>query len=171
MVDPSAGVGYDTSVSKIEEIAKIDRPQLGDTVPLLVFRAFRHFSSDYVEEIMGRGVSTVFQNGGRELGREVGRNLYSSDLHQYLGSVVQWVWECGVGVLKPVELSESNIILALDECITCAGMDNIGKRICHFEVGLVAGVVETFLQRKVPAEESKCGANGEGTCEVTVRLK
>lgn len=158
-------------VSKIDEIGKTDRPKCGDKIPLLVFRAFRHYSSDYVEEIMGRGVSVVFQNGGRELGKEVGNNLLDSDLNKYLGSVVQWVFDTGVGVLKPVEVSEENIIVQLDECITCAGMDSIGKRICHFEVGLVAGVVETFLKRKVPAEETKCNANGEGTCEVTVRLK
>lgn len=120
---------------------------------------------------MGRGVQMVFANGGRELGKEVGRNLYNSDLYKYLGGVVQWVFDSGVGVLKPVEVSESNIIVQLDECLTCAGMDSIGKRICHFEVGLVAGIVETFLERKVPGEETKCGANGEGTCEVTVRLK
>ena len=116
-------------------------------------------------------MSVVFQNGGRELGKEVGKNLYNSDLSTYLGGVDQWVFDSGVGVLKPVEVSQDNIIVQLDECITCAGMDSIGKRICHFEVGLVAGVVEVFLERKVPAEETKCNANGEGTCEVTVRLK
>ena len=32
------------------------------------------------------------------------------------------------------------LVVDLDECITCAGMSNIGKRICQFEVGFVAGV-------------------------------
>jgi len=49
-------------------------------------------------------------------------------------------------------------------------MDNIGQRICHFEVGLVAGVVEAFVGTRVKAHESKCYANGEGTCEVTVEF-
>lgn len=165
--------GYVTlvTVSKIDQIAKTYRPEMGEAIPLIVFRAFRHFSSDYVEELMGRGVSVVFQNGGRELGKQVGKNLYDSDLHAYLGNVIQWIADTKVGILKPVEVSTNNIVVQLDECITCSGMDSIGKRICHFEVGLVAGVVETFLERKVPAEETKCNANGEGTCEVTVRLK
>lgn len=164
-------MGYHTLVTKIQDLSKAERPIMGEAIPLIVFRAFRHFSSDYVEEIMGRGVNVVFQNGGRELGKEVGGNLYQSDIHEYLGGVIQWVADAKVGVLKPVELSDSKLVVQLDECITCAGMDPLGKRICHFEVGLVAGVVEAFLKRKVPAEETKCGANGEGTCEVTVRLK
>jgi predicted hydrocarbon binding protein len=158
-------------VSKIQEISKAERPIMGEAIPLIVFRAFRHFSSDYVEEIMGRGVNVVFQNGGRELGKEVGANLYQSDINDYLGGVIQWVADAKIGVLKPAELSESRLVVQLDECITCAGMDPIGKRICHFEVGLVAGVVEAYLKRKVPAEETQCNANGESTCEVTVRLK
>jgi hypothetical protein len=149
----------------------MDRPDMGENIPLLVFRAFRHFSSDYVEEVMGRGVNVVFQNGGRELGKEVGANLIDGDLNVYLSRVIQWVADTKVGILKPVEVSDSSIVVQLNECITCAGMSSIGKRICHFEVGLVAGVVETFVKRKVPAEETKCNANGEGTCEVTVRLK
>ena len=158
-------------MSKLEQISAIDRPVLGDAIPLVVFRAFRHFSSDYVEELMGRSAAVVFQNGGRELGKEVGISMMNPDLNTYLGSVIEWVKESKIGLLRPVEVSDEKIILALDECITCAGMANIGKRICHFEVGLVAGVVEAFTGQKVRAHESKCGANGEGTCEVTVLLK
>jgi len=157
-------------MNRVEQIAQISRPQLGDQVPLLVFRAFRHFSANYVEELLGRGSNTAFQNGGRELGREIGSQLLTPELDTYLGNVVEWVQAARIGLLSAVELSDERLVLALDECITCAGMQSIGKRICHFEVGFVAGVVETFVKRKVRATETKCNANGESTCEVTVYL-
>lgn len=157
-------------MDRLEQISKISRPDLGDQIPLLVFRAFRHFSSGYVEDVLGRGAVTAFQNGGRELGRELGERLYQSDLNAYLTGVIAWVKDQKIGLLRPVGLSSSRLVLALDECLTCAGMENLGKRICHFEVGLVAGVVESFVKKKVRATETQCNANGESTCEVTVEL-
>ena len=157
-------------MSTIANIAKINRPVTGETIPILVFRAFRHFSANYVEDLMGRGASVAFQNGGRELGREVGASLHKPELNDYLGAVIAWVRDVKIGLLRQVHLGDKQLVVALDECITCAGMDNIGKRICFFEVGLVAGVVEAFLKKKVRASETKCNANGESTCEVTVEL-
>ncbi len=157
-------------MNRVEQIAQIARPELGAQIPLLVFRAFRHFSAGYVEDVLGRGAATAFQNGGRELGKEVGEQLMKPDLNAYLGSVVEWVKDQKIGLLRPVSLTSDKLVLALDECITCAGMASLGKRICHFEVGLVAGVVEAFLKRRVRATETKCNANGEETCEVTVEL-
>ncbi len=156
--------------SKLETISAIDRPVLGDAIPLVVFRAFRHFSSDYVHELLGRSSAMVFQNGGRELGMEVGQSVMREDLGEYLGAVTDWVRDAKIGLLRLVESDNDKLVLALDECITCAGMENIGQRICHFEVGLVAGVVEAFAHRRVRAYETKCNANGEDTCEVTVEL-
>jgi len=158
-------------MSKIDEISKVSRPTMGNEVPILVFRAFRHFSSDYVDNVMGRATATVFQNGGREMGKELGESLPKGSFDEFLEAVIKLVSDTKIGVLRKVSADENQLVVALDECITCAGMDNIGKRICHFEVGLVAGLVESFVGKKVRARETKCNANGEGTCEVTVDLK
>jgi len=157
-------------MAKLEEIARIDRPEMGSEIPLLVFRAFRHFSQDYVDEVLGRASALVFQNGGRELGKEVGGSMLDADLNVYLGRITQFIADNKIGKLRLVSADDSQLVVALDECITCAGMESLGKRICHFEVGLVAGVVEAFVGKKVRAYESKCNANGEETCEVTVDL-
>lgn len=156
----------------MEEVAKTNRPVLGSDIPILVFRVFRHFSATYVEEVLGRGAAVVFQNGGRDLGREAGAMLMKSapDPTAYLTAVCQFVRDSRIGILTPREVSERLLVVDLDECITCAGMDNIGKRICQFEVGFVAGVAEVLIKRKPRAYETKCNANGEGTCQVTVEL-
>lgn len=154
----------------IQEVAKTDRPALGNDIPLLVFRVFRHFSAQYVEEVMGRGAAVVFQNGGRDLGREAGTMLYKADSEEYLREICKFVRDSRIGILMPREVSAKRLVVDLDECITCAGMSNIGKRICQFEVGFVAGVAEVMVKKKTRATETKCNANGEGTCQVTVEL-
>jgi len=158
-------------MSKFEEISKISRPNLGGEIPILIVRAFHHFSSDYMENVMGRATAAVFQNGGRELGKELGETLPKGSMEEFLNAVIELLRNSKIGVLSTVSLDENQLVVQLDECITCAGMDSIGKRICHFEVGLVAGLVESFLSKKVRARETKCNAMGEGTCEVTVDFK
>jgi predicted hydrocarbon binding protein len=154
----------------IQEVARTDRPVLGHDIPILVFRVFRHFSAQYVEEVLGRGAAVVFQNGGRELGREAGQMLYRADPTEYLREVCQFVRDSRIGILEPRALTSDRLVVDLDECITCAGMSNIGKRICQFEVGFVAGVAEVLVKKKPRAFESKCNAMGEGTCQVIVEL-
>lgn len=154
----------------IEAISKVHRPHTGSDIPILVFRAFRHFSANYVTEMLGRGAHLVFLNSGRDFGHAVGELLKKPTLDEYLREVTRFVFDVRVGRLEAREITAHRLVLGLDECITCAGMDSIGKRICHFETGFVAGIVETFVGEKVRATETKCNANGEGICEVTVDI-
>src|SRR5690349_10030590 len=105
----------------IDEVAKSHRPVRGNDVPLLVFRVFRHFSAGYVEEVLGRGAGVVFQNGGRELGKEAGALLWKPDPTEYLREVCQFVMDSRIGLLQPREVSDRLLVVDLDECITCAG--------------------------------------------------
>ncbi|RUM61554.1 MAG: 4-vinyl reductase [Persephonella sp.] len=155
----------------INKISKVDRKKLGSDIPIEIFRVFRHFSQIYAEDLLGKKATGIlFINAGKELGKNVGKKLYDKDLEKYIKNVKEFVEKEKIGILKVVEASNKKLVFQLDECITCAGMDNIGKRICFFEVGFVAGVVEVFLGKKVIAEETKCNANGEGVCEVSVYL-
>ncbi|ADO44559.1 4-vinyl reductase 4VR [Hydrogenobacter thermophilus TK-6] len=155
----------------IETLSQVRRPHLGEDVPLLVFRAFRVFTGMYLEDVLGhKGATALIQNAGRELGKEVGERLQDSSLDRYIGKVIDFVKDAKIGLLIPVDLKEGSLVVALDECITCAGMPNIGKRICHFEAGFVAGIVEAHTGNKVRAYETKCNAHGDGICEVVVEM-
>ncbi len=155
----------------IETISQVRRPHLGEDIPILVFRAFRVFTGVHLEDMVGHmGAITLIQKAGRELGREVGNTLKDEDLNAYLGKVIDFVKDSKIGLLVPVDVSQEKIVVALDECITCSGMPNIGKRICHFEAGFVAGIVESYLNKRVRAYETKCNAHGDGICEVAVEL-
>lgn len=155
----------------IKQISKVKREKLGTEIPILVFRALRHYTDIYATDLLGENAAHIlFINAGKSLGKALGKELYDSDLNKYLENIVKFIEEEKIGLLKITHFDEEKLVVQLDECITCAGMDNIGKRICFFEVGLVAGLVENFLGKKVLAYESKCNANGEETCEVTVSL-
>ena len=155
----------------LSQVSKVKRDKLGTDIPILIFRVLRHYTHFYASDLLGEKASNIlFVNAGKALGEELGNILYDQDLNNYLKKISKFIEEEKIGILKIVELTENKLVVQLDECITCAGMDNIGKRICFFEVGIVAGLVERYLGKKVLAKETKCGANGEGICEVTVNF-
>ena len=158
-------------MDQMQALNQIDRPELGETIPLSVFRIFRQFSAQYSIEILGeKGVQTTFSYAGRMLGLDIGKQLYTEDLDEYIARVKKYVYDAKIGILKLVESDSDKMVFQLEECITCAGMPNLGMNICYFEVGLVAGIVETYLKKKVSAFETKCNVNGDNCCEVTVQL-
>ncbi len=155
----------------LEIIGSVNRPQLGEEIPILIFRAFRVFSGEYLRDILGdKGAVVLFQNAGRELGRSLGEKLKSDSVEGYLENVGAFMKESKIGLLVPERVEKDEGILRIEECITCSGMPNIGMRICHFEAGFVAGLFESFLRKKVKATETKCNAMGEGVCEVKVEF-
>ncbi len=155
----------------LKAISSVDRPQLGEDIPILIFRAFRLYSGEYLKEIVGdKGASMLFLNAGRQLGLSLARNLLDEDVNRFLEKVSDFAKEEKLGILVVEDLNKEKAVLRLDECITCSGMPNIGMRMCHFETGIVAGLFEAFLGKRVKATETKCNAMGEGTCQVTVEL-
>ncbi|WP_293448528.1 V4R domain-containing protein [Persephonella sp.] len=155
----------------LDQISKVKRDKLGTDIPILIFRVLRHYTNVYASDLLGEKASNIlFINAGKALGEALGQRLYDEDINKYLENISKFVEDEKIGILKITHLDDNKLVVQLDECITCAGMDNIGKRICFFEVGLVAGLVENYLGKRVLAQETKCNANGEGTCEVTVNF-
>lgn len=155
----------------IEKISRVNRPKLGGDVPVVIFRAFRLFTEFHLEDVVGeKGSITLLQRAGRELGKVIGKNLNHKELDTYIEKIADFVYDQKIGILIPVHVEEHSMVFRLDECITCSGMENIGKRICYFEAGFLGGVIENFFGKRVKVYETKCNAMGEGTCEVTVEL-
>jgi predicted hydrocarbon binding protein len=62
-------------------------------------------------------------------------------------------------------LTESKIRVDVYECVTCSGLETVGRTLCHFEGGLIAGVVESVIGKKARAKETTCiGGLGHDAC-------
>lgn len=152
----------------------IGRTKLGQMVPVNVFRALR---LEGMKEIAGRGANAIIYRGGRNLGYNVGQDISSkmsnkADLNEYLTIVVQAFEQLGIGLVSVAGGSFSNgqVYLQVDECVTCAGIPNIGETVCHFEGGVVAGIVQNFTGSIVTCKEVQCWGKGDKTCMFEVNL-
>lgn len=96
--------------------------------------------------------------------KNVGRSLNVTDYN----SLSEKIMELGIGQIVITNMSDEKIIFRLDDCFTCSDMENIGKPLCYFEAGILAGAVSTISKQNMDAVEVKCNALGDEYCEFEV---
>ncbi|HKE20300.1 MAG TPA: V4R domain-containing protein [Kofleriaceae bacterium] len=138
----------------------IVRPTLGDNAGVALYRLLRLVA---LEDIIGRGAAGTAYVAGKKLGNSLGL----SKLEQFL----ELCNTLKIGIIEVPVLTESRIHVDVYECVTCSGMRAVGRTLCHFEAGLIAGVVETVVKKRAKAREVTCiGGLGHDTCGVEVEL-
>src|SRR5688572_24411494 len=124
---------------------KIVRPTLGDQAGVALYRLLRLVA---LEDIIGRGAAGTAYVAGKKLGN----NLGLKSLEDFLGLCAA----LKIGVIEVPKLTPNSARVDVYECITCAGLKPVGRTLCHFEGGLIAGVFESVLKRRGRAREITC---------------
>ncbi len=143
----------------IEDIGKTKRPILGDEVPVELFRLLR-ITGMY--SILGEGSGYTLYLAGKELGVE-----FNVTTIEELAVLLK---KLKIGIMMVVESSDDKIVVRVDECITCAGLPDIGKMICHFEGGIIAGAMERILKRPTKGVQTRSHTSGFDHCEFHIHL-
>jgi uncharacterized protein len=158
-----------------EDIA--NRETLGPKVPIRLFQVLRMISlGSSMEEMVGGGSRALVYRSGQRLGEVLGRAVLpaaSADLNKYLGLVRDVALKLSLGLVVPekIDLGEGRLVLRVDECVSCAGIVSASAPICHFEAGMVGGLVRAFAGRDARAIETRCNAVGDRTCGIEVQIQ
>jgi len=140
---------------------KIDRPQLGEMTGIALYRLLRLVA---LEDILGQGAAAITYYAGKQLGKDLGLKK--------LDDFLALCDRLKVGVIKIPQMSADLIHVDVQECVTCAGLEPVGRMLCHFEGGLIAGAVETILGKSVQAKEVTCmGGFGHDSCGFDLHIK
>lgn len=138
----------------VSNALKIARPTLGDNAGVALYRLLRLVA---LEDIIGRGAAGTAYVAGKKLGI----SLRMAKLEDFLALCAS----LKIGIIKVPVLTNEKVHVDVYECITCSGMDRVGRTLCHFEGGLIAGVVETILKKRTRAHEITCiGGLGHDAC-------
>lgn len=132
----------------------IVRPTLGDQAGIGLYRLLRLVA---LEDIIGRGAAGTAYIAGKKLGGNLG-----------LTSLEQFLALCDalkIGVIRVPVLTANRAHVDVYECVTCAGLAPVGRTLCSFEGGLIAGAVESVTGKRTKAREVTCiGGLGHDTC-------
>nr|WP_305908926.1 V4R domain-containing protein [Methylomarinum sp. Ch1-1]MDP4521792.1 V4R domain-containing protein [Methylomarinum sp. Ch1-1] len=89
-----------------------------------------------------------------------------------LEDFLQLCKDLNIGIIEVPVATETQIHVDVYECVTCSGLETVGRPICHFEGGLIAGAVQTISGRKARAREITCiGGLGDETCGFDIALE
>ncbi len=146
---------------EISNALNILRPTLGDQAGIGLYRLLRLVA---LEDIIGRGASGTAYVAGKKLGLSLGMTK--------LEDFLELCKQLGIGIIEVPVLERHRIRVNVFECVTCSGMTPVGRTLCHFEGGMVAGAVETVLGRETRAHETTCiGGLGHEACGFDLDVK
>jgi len=145
---------------QIENALKVNRPQIGKYTGVGLYRIFRLV---VMERIFGRGASGISYFAGKEMGKELGVKT--------LDEFLKLCEDLKIGIIKVPEMRDDFIHVDVYECVTCDGMDVVGRAVCSFEGGLIAGAIESITGKKALAKEVTCiGGLGDESCGFDITL-
>jgi predicted hydrocarbon binding protein len=145
----------------VKNALQIVRPTLGDNAGIALYRLLRLVA---LEDIIGRGAAGTAYLAGKKLGVSLG----IARLEDFLALCAS----LRIGIIKVPVLSATRIHVDVYECVTCSGLSPVGRTLCHFEGGLIAGAVETSLKRRTRAHEVTCiGGLGHDACGFDLEFK
>lgn len=159
-----------------DETSVENRATLGPTIPIRLFQMLRMTALGVgMEDLIGPGASAVVYQSGDNLGRILGNAVNPSnekDLEAYVDGIGMLCKRLSIGIVVPtkVDLDSGEINFRVDECVSCAGIHGVSAPICHFEAGMVGGIVGEFAGRIVRATETKCNAIGDKTCAIHTKI-
>lgn len=144
----------------VDNALRVEREKLGSTAPIALFRLVRLVA---FEEILGRGAAGPAYIAGKRLGKALGL----PDLNAFLALCT----DLSIGIVKVPKMTDDELFVDVFECVTCAGLEPVGRKLCAFEGGLIAGVVESIAKKPVTATEVTCiGGLGHKSCGFDVQI-
>jgi predicted hydrocarbon binding protein len=161
------------------------RPKLGNHVDIYSFQE-RTLGALVLSPSMG----PVLFEAGKKVAIEAGKQAIAivSQLSNYRSfakaanleeathsteyPLLQHIYEStGSGLLKMTHFEkDKQIVFEVRECAECYATGNIGRAICYYLGGDLAGALESSLNRQVGFIESKCVAIGDPLCEFRYTL-
>lgn len=127
-----------------------------------------HFN---IPDIIAGSAAGVSYIGGMNLGR----TLINEGLADDTRSLGELMLEHKLGILDVISEEGDGRHIRMDirvyECIECSGLPNIGRPICFFEAGIIAGALSEILGGRVDAYERRCWTNGYSFCQFDVRAR
>lgn len=135
-------------------IMNVERPSLGNTVPVHIYRTVRLFA---LREALGADVSSAVL---KICGRSAAARLGISTVPELVQTMNQFCL-CRAEIESE---SSRKVVITAEECATCAGVPPIGEPLCHFESGLIEGALSGALAQQVQVTETECWGLGDRIC-------
>ena len=145
------------------------REKLGEYMPILFYRLLEYTMLDVLANEYGPDkASELFFKAGHKAGIALAQNTLdlNKDFDGFVGQLGQFLEDNLLGILKIEEFHREKLsfILTISQDLDCSGLESTGEVVCHYDEGLISGIMEAYTGKKFSVKEVDCWANGNGTC-------
>ncbi len=160
-----------------EDLGDIDagRPNLGQSVPVLVYRLFQYTMRDVL--ITERDVTTandIFIKAGKLAGEHFCKNVLNTDLefNEFIAELQKTLKDLKIGILRieKADLESLEITLTVAEDLDCSGLPISEETVCDYDEGFIAGILNAYTGKEFHVKEVDCWATGDRVCRFSVRI-
>ena len=148
---------------------KEGRGSLGEEMPVLVYRLMQFTMLDVLTKKYGREQADILlRESGHLAGSEFARNALdlTLDLDNFVSNLQMTLQNLKVGILRIESINNdaSEIILTVGEDLDCSGLPITGERVCNYDEGFIAGILEVYTGKPFTVREVDCWADGNRIC-------
>lgn len=147
----------------------LGRPNLGEEVPVAVYRLFEYSMGDVLAHELGaERAEELTRRAGVKAGREFARNVLNLNLDkkEFLAQLTQKLLDLKIGVLRVenADLEAGIFTLTIGEDLDCSGLPPTGELVCNYDEGLLEGIFGEYTKADFHVREVDCWATGAKTC-------
>ena len=149
---------------------KKGRENLGEDMPVLVYRLLEYTMLDILVEEYGREkADELFIKCGYKAGKAIVENVLdtSKELPDFVADLQKFMKDNKIGVLKIESFDEKTLdfYLTVGEDLDCSGLPPTDETVCRYDEGFIQGIMEGYIKGKqFKVREVDCWANGARVC-------
>ena len=154
---------------------KLGRENLGENMPVFVYRLFEYTMREAISNRFGNEVSVDLL---RDAGRIAGSNLYEHFLSDIMddsecpAAFQKLLADTKIGILRIESIDDDGrIVVTVSEDLDCSGLPVTGETVCFYDEGFIAGVLTGLYKKEYTAEEIDCWAKGDRVCRFIAKVK
>jgi len=155
---------------------KEGRGNLGESMPVLVYRLMQYTMLDVLTKDFGREKANHYlREAGRLAGTEYARNVLDLkvDLGIFAANLQKSLEDLKIGILHIESISEKveEIVLTVAEDLDCSGLPITGETVCDYDEGFIAGILNVYTGMPYVVHEIDCWASGDRVCRFRCTLE
>ena len=149
------------------------RPNLGDSVPVSVYRLMQFTLRDaIIEKYSPEIADKIFYDAGFLAGKQFCKNILSknSSTDEFISHLQSKMKEFNIGILRVEELDTDNMhmFFSIEEDLDCSGLEISNETVCDYDEGFIAGIMNEYTGQDFNCREIDCWASGARVCRFEV---
>ena len=148
---------------------KEGRGNLGEEVPVLIYRLMQYTMMDVLSKAHGRDwANEYFRLAGFLAGQEFAGHMLDlkAEFNTFIANLQKALLELKIGVMRMEEFDTAtgDIVLTFEQDLDCSGLPVTEETVCVYDEGFIAGILEAYTGKKYDVRETDCWANGGRAC-------